>query len=287
MTELRATDAGPGAIPGIAALLAAVFPQAPRLDPAWLSWGYLENPLGPSISCEALAEGRVVAHAAGRWLRARLRAGGAPAPGILVHHAATDPAFRGRGLLVQLVEAAAARAAAAGAAFAVAVVNQNSFRAFVERLGFTAVRPLSVRVGVGPLPRRGPGAPPPDFEPVRDPAWLAWRLAAPGSPYRERRRAGVCELWADSGLFGIPVLVGEVEDAAAAGLRLPPFAALSPLRAWVGVDGARRFRARPYVELPLRLRPSPLQLVFRPLAPGVVPPAPERVRFEAIDFDAW
>jgi GNAT superfamily N-acetyltransferase len=286
VTLVRAADALPAALPGVAALLKAVFPRAPRLDTEWLSWGYLGNPLGPSLSCTALAEDRVVAHVGGRWLRARLAAGAPPARGVLIHHAATDAAFRGRGLLVELIEAALSRAAAVGAEFAVAVLNANSFHAFVRRAGFTALGPLSVRVGVGPLPLRDPAAPRPDFEPVREPAWLAWRLAAPGSPYRARRRSTGFELWADSGSFGIPVLVGEEADAAA-GERLQPFAARSPLRSFVGLDAARRFRGTAYVELPLRLRPSPLQLVFRPLAPAVVSPDPARVRFEALDFDAW
>ena len=285
MTLVDAADATPGSIAGVARLLAAVFPTAPRLDADWLSWGYLRNPLGPSISCTAQAEDRVVAHVGGRLLRARLAPGAPPASGILVHHAATEPGFRGRGLLVELVEAAVARAADAGAEFAVAVLNRNSFHAFVRRAGFTALGPLSVRVGVGPPPGRECAAPPADFEPVREPAWLAWRLAPPGSPYRARRRPAGCELWADSGSLGIPVLLGEASDPAA-GERLPLFSARSPLRAFVGLDPARR-RGVAYAEVPLRLRPSPLELVFRPLGSGVVAPDPARVRFEALDFDAW
>jgi hypothetical protein len=120
---------------------------------------------------------------------------------------------------------------------------------------------------------------------VHEPAWLAWRLAPPGAPYTVRRRSGRCEVWADSGSFGIPVLLGEETDPAA-GARLPAFGARSPLRAWAGLDPARRFRWRPYAGVPLRLRPSPLQLVFRPLAAETLP-ARGRVRFEALDFDAW
>lgn len=286
MTDVRAAEASPAALPGVAALLEAVFPGAPRLDDAWLSWGYLGNPLGPSLSCTALAEDRIVAHLGARWLRARLAAGAPPERGVLIHHAATDTAFRGRGLLVALIEAAVSRAAAAGAAFAVAVLNANSFHAFVRRAGFTALGPLSVRVGMGALPARDPSASRPDFECERDPAWLAWRLAAPGAPYRSRRRRAGVEIWADSGSFGIPVLLADAADAAAAE-RLRSFAPRAPLRTFVGLDPARRFRRSAYVEVPLRLRPSPLQLVFRPLAPAVVAPEPTRVRFEALDFDAW
>jgi GNAT superfamily N-acetyltransferase len=287
MTELRETGASPAAIASVADLLAEVFPKARQLDRAWLEWGYLGNPLGPSISFGAHEGGRVVAHVAGRMLSARVHAGADPARGVLVHHAATHPAFRGRRLLVQLVETMLARAATTDAAFAIAVVNQNSVGAFVKRLGFTAVRPLSVRIGFGPLPRRDPaGSLPPDFEPVRGPEWLAWRLAPPSGPYRMRSAGERCEIWADSGLLGTPILIGETEVAAIA-KPLAPFASRSPLRAWAGLDPARRFRGTLHAELPLALRPSPLHLVFRALAPGVAPPAPDRVRFDALDFDAW
>lgn len=287
MTEVRETGASPAAIAGVAELLAEVFPKARQLDRGWIDWSYLANPLGASISFDAHAGGRVVAHIAGRVLSARVREGTDPVHGVLVHHAATHPEHRGRGLLVQLVEAMLARAAATGAAFAVAVVNQNSVGAFVKRLGFTALRPLSVRIGLGPLPRRDPaGAPPPEFEPVRSPEWLAWRLAPPGRPYRMRSAGERCEIWADSGLLGTPILIGEA-PAAAIREPLPAFASRSPLRAWAGLDPARRFRGTLHAELPLALRPSPLHFVFRALAAGVVPPAPDRVRFDALDFDAW
>jgi hypothetical protein len=204
----------------------------------------------------------------------------APRPGILVHHAATAPAYRGRGLLVRAIEALLARAAEEGAAFAVAVLNANSFPGFVRRAGFTALGPLSVRVGVGEPPPRDASARI-AFETVRDAAWLAWRLAPPGSPYRAR----AAEVWRPAAAFGIPVLLGTTPEGAARAL--PRFAPRTPLRAFVGLDPARRFGGRAYVDVPLRFRPSPLELVFRPLAPGLAPPARASVRFEALDFDAW
>lgn len=285
MTEIRAAEACEQALDGVAALLAEVFPGAPRLDRTWLAWSELGNPLGPSLHADALLGERPVAHVAARWLRARIAGSAEPQRGLLVHHAATRAAFRGRGLLVALVEAALARGVAAGAAFAVAVVNRNSFGAFTKRLGFAPLRPLSVRLGPGRLPARDPSGPPPAFETVRDPDWLAWRLAPPVAPYRVERCDGRAVVWADSGTARIPVALAEADaDALPA---LAPFGGFAPLRLWVGRDAARRFRPRPWLELPLALRPSPLQLVFRPLDPAVPVPAAEHVRFEAIDFDAW
>jgi GNAT superfamily N-acetyltransferase len=282
--EVRAAPAARDGLPALGRLLAEAFPRAPRLDLAWLAWSYLENPLGPSLSARAHADGRVVAHLGGRRLVASVGAHAAPRPGILVHHAATAPAYRGRGLLVRAIEALLARAAEDGAAFAVAVLNANSFHGFVRRAGFSPLGPLAVRVGVGEPPPRSaqPGL---EFEPARDAAWLAWRLAPPGAPYRARVRAGAVELWRPSAAVGIPVLLGTAPEGSASAL--PRFAPRTPLRAFVGLDPARRFGGRAYLDVPRRLRPSPLELVFRPLAPGLPPPPRAGVRFEALDFDAW
>jgi hypothetical protein len=216
----------------------------------------------------------------------RATLGGASAHGVLVHHAATHPDFRRRGLLAQAIEGLAGRTHESGASFAIAVVNQNSVETFVGTGGFTALRPLSVRLALGPLALRDAAEAPLDFAPQHDRAWLAWRLAASGAGYAIRRRGARVEIWGNSGLLGIPVLLGDA-SADAVEPHLPTSAPRSPLRLWVGRDAARRIAAPLAIELPLALRPSPLHLVFRPLAPGATTPRPDRLRFEALDFDAW
>jgi hypothetical protein len=104
--EWRVGEAAPDAIDGVAELLGAVFPRAPHLDRARLAWDYLENPHGRSMLARAFAGGALVATLAGRRMRATL--GGASAHGVLVHHAATHPDFRRRGLLAQAIEGLAA-----------------------------------------------------------------------------------------------------------------------------------------------------------------------------------
>jgi hypothetical protein len=282
--ELRAGEASPEAVAGATALLAEVFPRARHLDLAGLTWDYLGNPLGRSLLAQGFDGDRIAAHLAGRRLRATLR--GAAVTGVLVHHAATHAAFRRRGLLLQAIEALLARAHDAGAAFALAVVNRNSVRAFVGAGGFVALQPLTVRLALGSLRLGAPAESPVDFAPHHDPGWLAWRLAAPGARYAVRRSGPCAEIWSDSGLFGVPVLLGDVPSDAVAS-RLPDFASRSPLRLWAGRDPARRLAAPLSVALPLALRPSPLHLVFRPLEAGGVVPAPDRVRFDGLDFDAW
>lgn len=286
MIAVRAADAGRDDLGPSAALLAGVFPRAPRLDADWLAWSYLANPLGPSVLAGARRNALLVAQVAGRPLCARLGPDAAPASGILVHHAATDPAFRRRGLLVQLVEAALAHARGSGAAFAIAVVNQNSVHAFVHKLGFAALGPLDVRVAVGAPQPCAPHAAALDFAPVHDDAWLAWRLAPPGSPYRTRRHGDATEIWGDSGILGIPVLLGE-EPPACRAVAWPAEGVRPLVHAWAGLDPMRRQRGLLSLPVPLAVRPSPLHLVFRPLAAGIRTPRAGAIRFDALDFDAW
>ncbi len=282
--EIAASTASPNAIAPVAALLARVFPEARRIDEAWLEWGYLENPLGPAIFADAREDGRVVAHIAGRPLLARIHGFDTPVRGVLVQHAATDASHRRRGLLGDLTERMLARASDDGASFAIAVLNRHSLGVFLDRLGFHNLQPLSVRFGIGALPPSQRDTLEMEFAPLHEPEWLAWRLAVPGNVYREQRSGGLRTLWADSEILGTPVLLGDLPASAPA---LPPLTTRSPLRAWVGRDPGRRFGGRPYLPVPLAIRPSPLHLVFRSLSTEITVPRAKRLRFEAIDFDAW
>jgi hypothetical protein len=58
----------------------------------------------------------------------------------------------------------------------------------------------------------------------------------------------------------------------------------APLTAWIGLDPSIRWRRHCYANLPDRLKPSPLNLIFKDLASsGQL--SREAVRFQVIDFD--
>jgi hypothetical protein len=296
VTELRPTDASPEGLSAVAGLLAACFPNVTHTNVEYLDWSYRRSPLGPSVGVDAWSNGELVGHAAGRLLEARLH-GGESERGILIQHAAVRPGFRLRGLFVDLVDGCFAAGRARGASFAVAVPNRGSTPGAVKHLALEPVALLSVWIGIGPVPAGGSG-PAADFEPARDPAWLAWRLARPAHPhdsqgrkpgtlpYQVRTRGAKSEIWAASGRLAIPVLLGEVPSERVPPGLPPPACTRTPLRAWVGLDPSRR-RSGAWASVPVALRPSPLQLVFRDLSGGGRHLSAERVRFEALDFDAW
>jgi hypothetical protein len=41
------------------------------------------------------------------------------------------------------------------------------------------------------------------------------------------------------------------------------------------------------VSIPMRMRPSPLEVIHRALTEGTPPPDPQRIHFDALDFDAY
>ncbi len=235
-------------------------------------------------------------HVALTPLRARIQ--GEIDRGVIVGNVATDPSLAGRGLFTRLLEAGLELATSRGFGFAVAVPNAQSVGAFVKRTGFTALGPLDARIAIGSPPP--PSAPAQlDFERTWSCRSLRWRLEHPGGHYGWHQRKGRLVVTADTGKLGIRVelasldpaeleplgesiSLGEREMGKASG----PLSRL-PVHLYVGLDPRRHWRARPAINLPLRMRPAPLHLVVRDLKGTQRPFVRETTLFRAIDFDAY
>lgn len=283
MVELRDCDFARDDLEEIAELLRETIPGADRLTAEYLDWGYRRNPVGVSPGCSAFDGDRLVAHAAGRCLRARVH--GREERGVLIHHAATRPGNAGSGLFTALVERILETAAAQGFAFALAIPNANSEHAIVHKLDFQPVAHLSVRVGLGAPPAPG-GRSGLDFAPLWDERALTWRLARPGSDYAEERRNGRRLVLVQSGVAGIRAVLGEVPESCA-GVTLPEARGGNPVRVWIGLDDAREWSRSAYLPVPVRWRPAPLRLTFRDLGGGERRVDRARARFDALDFDPY
>jgi hypothetical protein len=124
------------------------------------------------------------------------------------------------------------------------------------------------------------------FRRVWDAAGVAWRLGVPAAPYRVKCRHGHAHLYADSGRFGIRVEVGAFpEDMVPRGL--VPLRALNPLRLWIGKDATRDWSGTFYVDVPERLKPSPLNLLFYDLTGADRQFVPDKVQYDLFNFDAF
>ncbi len=283
MTEIRPFDRSAAGLEEIASLLRLRFPGAGHLSPAYLGWDYDHNPAGAAIGYNAYADGHLVAHFASRPMRARI--GNRDELGLLTQHAATRADYAGKGLFTQLVERTMETGADAGFGFAVAVANANTTHPFVNKLDFQYVRPLEVKIGIAPAPRSRADDDL-QFATTWDERSIAWRLARPDRPYRATSRGDRCVVFAPSEMLGIFVEVAEfprelVPDS------IPELSTRNPLRAWVGLDPSRDWSRTAYLEVPVKLRPAPLNLTFRDLTGRGRTLDGDRVRIQAVDFDAF
>ena len=167
----------------------------------------------------------------------------------------------------------------------IGVANANSTPGFVRKLDFQLVAPLDVRVGMR-SPSRGAGG---------TPGWarewsadeLGWRLDNPARTYavHEGRRGLTISSPTDRPGVRAVIKVGGDPALEPAARALPRGGRVGP-RVWVGLSEQVRHRF-PTVELPDRLKPSPLNLIYLPLQGQGDTLDPRRVEFEGIDFDAW
>jgi len=183
--QLRPLDLDETGIACVGDLLRAVFPEALHFTNEVIRWQYLDNPEGRAVGFNAWAGDVLAGHYVTIPLRARVH--GKEERGLLSLNTATHADHRGKGLFTRLAQATYDRAASEGYGFVVGVANANSTHGFTKKLGFQLVGPLRAMVGVGPIPFRGRREEP-VFEPIRDPAWITWRLSHPVNRYAKARQ---------------------------------------------------------------------------------------------------
>jgi len=276
---IRPAGASPAQIQAYADLLNATF-QTGKFTPEGLAWRYRDNPAGQVVGADAWDGERLAAHYVTCPVEARIE--GAVVRGLLSLNTATHPDYQGRGLFTRLAEAAYGAGADAGFAFVIGVANANSTPGFLRKLGFQHVG----RLAAGLL-LRSPAAfadRAVQYQGAWRPDLLRWRLSNPQGRYACARRGELLSVWARTHLpfvrcaAFLPDAQG-VEAATRAPLTASLFIGLEPR-----IDLARLGFAR----LPERLRPSPLNLIWRRL--GDAAPAalrPEAVAINFLDFDPY
>ncbi len=266
------------------ALMALGFPGAHKFSEAFLRWQYYANPLGAPLICNAWSDAQLVGHLTGIPARVTLR--GETRLVTVIMNIAVHPAERGRGVLKTLTEHVIAQSAAAGHAGVIGVANQNSVDAFVNKLGFQNVAGLDAWLEW--LPCRLDARRALDYAELAH-AWsdatLAWRMANPSN------RLAIVDATPDSlvveGASGTPLLraravIPRAGVTLAAARRLVPRPAVV-----IGLAPGGALQRRGAIDIPARLRPSPLRLIWFAHDRAVQQLRAERVLFNFLDFDAF
>lgn len=265
-----------------AALFAECFPGTSHFTRAYLAWLYAANPDGKAVGFDARADdGTLAAHYV--CIPAQARVEGLQVSVLLSLNTATRPQFQGKGLFTKLAALTFEAGAAAGFDGVYGVANGNSTPGFIRKLDFQLVRPLDAMVGVGTLGTRT--LPPAlSFERVWSDSALAWRCNSPVNRVRCRARGNIWQFHARA-LNMVPAYAeldrGDGLQSVAVG------APLTPLRLFLGLVPDQSRGLSTYASIPVRLRPSPLNLIYRSFSERVARLDPALIRFSFLDFDAY
>lgn len=263
-------------------LLLACFPGTDKFSPAYIDWLYRENPDGRVVGFDAWEGEELAAHYV--CIPAQAKVGDADVRVLLSLNTATHPNHQGKGLFTKLADQTYRAGAAMGFDAVYGVANANSTPGFLRKLEFQLVEPLLARVGCGGLGF--------DFAVVDKvaqfrrrwtPEAVAWRCRSPHNRVvASMRRSGLC--------LGSRAISGSCTAWAelGPGPAVPtPGRLLSPVRLFLGLSPQGSGGLRGYFDIPKRLRPSPLNLIYRSLSGRVPKLDPGAVFVTFADFDAY
>lgn len=270
-----------------ARLFAKCFPSTEKYSRNYLDWLYHRNPDGQVVGYDARDGDRLVAHYA--CIPAQARIGGKDVKVLLSLNTATHPDYQGKGLFTQLAERTYAAGLAQGYDCVYGIANANSTPGFIRKLKFQLVGPLRAMVGLGSLGIDFANLPVLQFQRLWSPQALAWRCASPVNPVIARKKHDYSVLLAPALLGGICMAVAEIGDTAT--IAESPVDAMggfaSPLRLFIGLVPSVAQNTALYVDIPQKLRPSPLNLIYRSLSERVESIDPSAVFLNFLDFDAY
>lgn len=291
--EFKSLDTSAPSIEECAHLLQTVFPKSTSSTFQYLNWLYHENPSGHAVGTNAYRDRELAAHYVTIPLEARLF--GQRSKGLLSLNTATHPAHQGKGLFTRLARETFSEGAKQGYEFVVGVANANSTFGFTKKLGFQLVAPLEAIVGVGslnPVPSRSE-----IFCRVWSEESLKWRLNNPNAQYSIQtsgdafqvvRRMKILRV----GCIEVILSTFPIESEVGSYLRSRSSSEGSKTsfpwpKLWTGLASKKLKKTGVFGRIPMKLRPSPLNLIFLDLSGQDRKLTADDIDFSALDFDAF
>ncbi len=258
------------------------FPGVNKFSRNYLHWLYHLNPDGEVVGFDARDGDRLAAHYV--CIPASLQLGGQSIRALLSLNTATHPDYQGQRLFTKLAELTYAAGANQGYDCVYGVANANSTPGLTRTLGFQLVSPLRACVGIGPVGIDFSRKAQVQFQRIWNSQTLAWRRANPVNPV-------MAHISHDRTTFLAPALLGSAVLVAAE-INTTEFVesstnGISPLRLFIGIVPPTWQRRTPYVNIPMRLRPSPLNMIYRSLSGRIESLDSDTVFLNFLDFDAY
>jgi hypothetical protein len=298
-----------------ARLLHAVFPIEKFSDARYLEWFYRQNPVGAAIEIDRAEGGTRLGHVGGILQEYHSTSG--VRRSVFPLNLAVLPSGRGRGLMTEMNEACFDEAHRIyGTDMMVGMPNAASTPGYLGRLRFRLVTPLPVVL----CPPLWPTTPVVesravtreyleglelaelsaslDLSPGRGlshrwtPSLLKWRLGSPAARYTVHACPEAAIVTCIERRAGIPIVVvvktfrrgGPARSGANGIIAGACRHHRAPIALYAGFSAVTRVVGVP---LPSRLKPAPLNLIFRRYDDRDDQPDPPLETFELFDFDAF
>lgn len=263
-------------------LMRQCYPSVHKYDFNYLKWLYRSNPDGEVIGYDAFEDGQIIAHHA--CIPSTIKLYGKRVKALLSVNTATHPAFAGKGLFAKLGEMTHQLGAEKKFSCVYGVANANSTQGFIQKLKGQLVQPLDAKIGFGSL---NINAPPSITQFKRE--WtkdsLNWRCSNPHNPVFRKESNHDCKFYTKSISKFIPVYTELHSDV------LPSSVSkdhpLSPIRLFIGLVPGNSVYFKRSFSIPNRLKPSPLNFLFKPLNQENIKLNKGTVFFSFLDFDAY
>lgn len=270
------------------ALFRTCFPKATHLSVNYLRWLYANNPAGYAVGFDAYEGDRLAGHYA--CVPARMVLDGEHTNALLSLNTAVHPDFQGKFLFTKLAKMTYEYAASSQFDFIYGVANAYSTPGFVKRLGFQLIRPLESTVGLGQFNIQ-------DWDELFKKStihrsWgedaIRWRMNNPANQVQSFR--------INESTIGMHCPTGKLGIRAYAELPAPLFRDIviksHPIKPWVprlflGLLPKGTPHTRFYLNIPERMRPSLLNLIYLNLRQGGHAIDTAAVFFNFLDFDAY
>lgn len=256
-------------------LLSNVFSKTNKFTVDFLTWQYSQNPQGAMVGTDAFFEGELIAHHA--TIPVSYTVFGQQAKGLLAINNVTHPDHQGKGLFSKLGNTTFEEARSLNYDFVITVTNSNSTHGYLNKFGFKQIAPLDVKMGCGKIitsKKRSLVYSNWDFESMN------WRLKNPSAIYFRDNHA----VMSKTNIYGMSAQIKNCEEESSLDFDLNQGKAL--FNTWIGLSKDKKVSGC-FINMPDKLKPSPLNLLFKDLQGHIPMFDKDQICFELADFDAF
>jgi GNAT superfamily N-acetyltransferase len=280
-----------------AELFSTVFPNALHLSSIdYLGWLYRDNPNGPALGFDAWDADTLAGHYV--CIPVSFLIAGHKRRGLLSLNTAVHSDYRGKGLFTELASATYKLAETEGFDFVYGVANADSTGGFINKLDFELLGPLKALFTLGAAFSATKLLELDSTSELNRQIWsaeqLKWRCAnpfnkvalahpLPTGPQQNSARWAHCRASAGLSVHGLAL----IHDTPAS-MTATTHGSIRPIKLFIGTLPAGLCFNRISFSLPDRFRPSPLNLIYKPLSdnvPASIDISDSYISF--LDFDAY